>query len=176
MEARGKRSELERIGALGAVGFELRMMAHAFDLLNRAGADDDPMAKNAYIDSAHLHARVLVDFLLGSGRGSDILRTDFVPEWVPKPTEAAQRLNDNNRLLHKYLAHLTWERVSHDAPAWDYPGIATDVIDVAERWTDHLASTDRPMGETLRPHVILARQTLDGERPITPPLVGEPSA
>jgi hypothetical protein len=67
--------------------------------LKRAGADDDPMAKNAYIDSAHLHARVLVDFLLGSGRGSDVLRTGFEPEWVPKPTEAAQRLNDNNRRL-----------------------------------------------------------------------------
>ena len=38
-----------------------------------------------------------------------------------EPADAAKRLDDHYPLLHKYWAHLTWERVSKDAPEWDYP-------------------------------------------------------
>ena len=164
MATQSFRSDQERICALGAVGLELQMMAHSFALLRQAElAGDEPMAQNAYIDSAHLHVRALVDFLLQPGRGSDIRRTDFTPDWTPEPLEAVTRLDANNRLLHKYLAHLTWERVSHDAPVLNYPNIATDVIDVADAWSDHLASANQPMWKVFRPHVFLARQTLNGE-------------
>lgn len=126
MTGQAQSSDRERIRALRAVGFELRMMAHAFALLREADlTDDDPMAQNAFIDSGHLHVRALVDFFLRPGRSSDIRRTDFAPDWTPQPSEAVERLNSNNRLLHKYLAHLTWERVSQGAPVWDYPNVAS---------------------------------------------------
>ncbi len=155
----------ERIRALGEVGFEIRMMAHASARLGRARqADDDPVAQNAYIDSAHLHARLLIDFFMGTGRSSDILRTDFAPEWAPVPLAAAGRLKDSIRLLHKYLAHLAWDRVSADAPAWNYPNSASDILDVADAWSEHLARADHLMGSIFQSHVTFARQTLeDGE-------------
>ncbi|GAA2085187.1 hypothetical protein GCM10009725_20450 [Aeromicrobium tamlense] len=122
------------------------------------------MAQNAYIDSVYLHARVLIKFLLESGWGSDIRRTDFAPEWNPEPLDAVARLNANARLLHKYLAHLTWERASLNAPVLNYPNIAADVIDVADAWSAHLAaSTNEVMWNTFQPHVSLARQTLNGQ-------------
>jgi hypothetical protein len=162
MAGRTERNDGERIRALQVVGYELRMMAHASDRLRQAQlADDDGMTQNAYLESALLHARALTAFLLRRSKpGSDIRRTDFAPEWTPTPPEAVKRLNDHYLLLHKYLAHLTWERVSKDAPVWDYPNIATDVIDVADAWSAHLESADRPMWEVLRPHVLLARRTL----------------
>ncbi len=141
------------------------MMAHSFALLRQAeGADDESMAQNAYIDSAYLHARALIAFLLEPGRGSDIRRTDFAPDWNPEPLDAVARLSINVRLLHKYLAHLTWERVSLNAPVLNYPNIATDVIDVADAWSAHLAaSANKVMWNTFRPHVYLARQILNGQ-------------
>ena len=169
MATQSVHSEGDLIRALGAVGFELRMMAHSFALLRQAEvAGDDPMAQNAYIDSAYLHARALVGFLLEPGRGSDIRRTDFAPDWTPEPLDAVGRLSANVRLLHKYLAHLTWERVSPNAPALNYPNIGKDVIDVADAWSAHLAaSTNEIMWHTFRPHVFLARQTLNGLPPET---------
>jgi hypothetical protein len=154
-----ERSIDEQVQALQDLGFELRMMAHAFVLLRQArDSDDDPMAENAFIDSSHLHARVLIDFLVRPGRPSDVRRTDFAPEWDPEPSEAVKRLNTNNRLLHKYLAHLTWERVSKDAPGWDYPDIVFDVIDVAEAWFKHLSSANQFLGTVFHPHLLLARE------------------
>jgi len=64
-------------------------------------------------------------------------------------------------LLHKYLAHLTWDRVSKDAPAWGYPNIATDILDVADAWSEHLASADQPTWN-LPSLVLSTRQTLTG--------------
>jgi len=160
------RNYRDRTVALGAVGYELRMMAHASVLLRQAQlANDDGMAQNAFLESALLHARALTAFFLkDSDRDSDIRRTDFAPEWTtPAPGDAVKRLNGHYLLLHKYLAHLTWERVSEDAPAWDYPNIAVDVVDVADAWSKHLALADRSMWEVFRPHVFLARQTLTGE-------------
>jgi len=161
-----ERDDGDRIRALLAVGFELRMMAHAAARLRQAPlADDDPMAQNADIDSAHLHARALIDFFLKeSNRASDIRRTDFALDWIPNPDDAVERLHGHYRLLNKYLAHLTWERVSKDAPAWDYPNIADDVVDVADAWSKHLASANRTLGEVFRSHVDMARKTLSGER------------
>ena len=163
MATQAFRSDRSRIRALRTVGTELRMMAHTFALLRRAElADENPMAQNAYIDSAHLRARAMVEFLLQTGRGSDIRRTDFASDWDPEPSEAVNRLNANNRLLHKYLAHLTWERVDPDAPALNYPNIAADVIDVAAAWSEHLASENQLMWNVFQPHVLLARQTMEG--------------
>jgi hypothetical protein len=159
------RSDGEQIRALRAVGYELRMMAHASVRLRQAQlAEDDPMARNAFLESALLHARALIAFFLKPRRHvSDIHRTDFAPDWTtPAPPEAVKRLNDHYQLLHKYLAHLTWDRVIKDAPAWDYPNIATDIIDVADTWSEHLASADQPTWN-LPSLVLSARQTLTGK-------------
>jgi hypothetical protein len=157
-------TESEKIRALGAVGFELRMMAHASALRRQAErTDDDPMAQNAYIDSASLHARALIEFFLGTGqgRGSDVRRTDFATDWTPQPSDAVKRLQANYQLLHKYLAHLTWERVDPSAPPWTYPNIANDIIEVADAWSQHLASESPLMGIAFEPSVQMARGALN---------------
>lgn len=162
MTGHAERNDRDRTQALGQVGFELRQMASASVRLARPRLADDSVAWNAYLESSCLHARVLIDFLVGTSRfTSDIRRTDFVPEWGPAPADATKRLNKNYPLLHKYLAHLTWERVSRSAPDWDYPSIAADVIDVADAWAEHLSLSERSLCEVFRPHVRSARQILD---------------
>ena len=159
------RSEEELIAGIQTVGFELRMLAHSFALLERERLDgNDAMAENAYIDSAHLHARSLIDFLLMDSRyATDIRRTDFASEWTPGPEKAIKRLKDNYPLLHKYLAHLTWERADRQAPAWNYPEIASDLIDVAAEWSRHVNKEDETLWGAFQPDVFLARKTLTGE-------------
>ena len=163
MTGQTERTAGQRIRALRTVGFELRMMGHASGLLRQAQlADEDPMAQNAFLESALLHARTLTAFFIKKrSHASDIHRTDFAPEWSLEPADAVKRLDDRYLLLHKYLAHLTWERVSKDAPIWNYPNIASDILNVAEAWASHLELADKSMGDGFRPHVLLARQALD---------------
>ena len=163
MTGQTERTAGQRIQALQTVGFELRMMGHASVLLRQAQlVDEDPMAQNAFFESALLHARTLIAFFIQKrGRVSDIHRTDFAPDWAPAPADAVTRLDDHYPLLHKYLTHLTWERVSQDAPIWNYPNIATDIVNVADAWASHLELADRLMSDGFRPQVFLARQALD---------------
>ncbi|NYE38013.1 hypothetical protein F4692_003158 [Nocardioides cavernae] len=119
------------------------------------------MAENAYIDSAALHARALIDFFIKpKGFPSDIRRTDFAPDWTPAPDKAVARIKKDGWMLNKYLAHMTWERATPSAPSWNYPDLTEDVFDIAEAWCAHLAASDGDLSEYFAGQIKPARAAL----------------
>lgn len=149
--------------AARVVGYELRMLAHTAlrtAQTHTMGADLD---RNAYLESSLLHARQLADFLVHSKAGypSDLRRTDFTPtDWKPGPADAVERIKDASPRFDKSLAHLTWERVHNDPPAWSFVQIARDLTAIADYWTAHLAQHDDALSTTLRPFVEAAQAVL----------------
>lgn len=164
VRTRSPRSSEELENGLDQVGYELRMMAHATSILRCAQQQevgDSRMLQNALLESALLHVRSLIEFFIHDcKRPSDICRTDFAPDWEPAPQDVAKRLRERQQMLHRYLAHLTWERVDRSAPAWEYPTVADDVLQVARAWSEHLRASSRELWETFQPHVFGATATL----------------
>lgn len=162
MTPKAVRSRSEKMRALRVVSFELRQMAHATRLQREnEAASGDPMAGNAYIDSAALHARALIDFFINSkGFKSDIRRTEFAPDWTPAPEGAVDRIERDGWMLNKYLAHLTWERAIPSGQTWNYPDLTEDVLDIAEAWCAHLAATDVDLSDYFAGQITPARAAL----------------
>ena len=142
--------------AIRHVGYEVQMMAAASKRLAAATSDGDGIAANAFLESMLLHARALIAFFLHDGRKDDIRRTDFAPDWTPLPVPAVANAYEAYPLLNKYLAHLTWQRVSPAAPEWNYPTIAADVASIADYWCRHVADTNHSLAMKFRPYVAVA--------------------
>src|SRR5437764_14269800 len=104
-------------GAL-AVEYESTQMVES--ALRLPTADEDAVAKNAYLESCLLHARALIEFLLGNGRATDIRAEHLAPGWELGES-ACGRFKARKDAIDKHLAHLTWTRVTGGAPACPYP-------------------------------------------------------
>lgn len=100
---------------------------------------------NACLESLLLHARSLIDFLLlGKGSSGDLHRSDFIPMWAPVKGEETKRLRAAMPMLHRHLAHLTWERVDASEQEWSYRHIAADVLHVYADFVAQGRATDAP--------------------------------
>jgi len=89
----------------------------------------DEVVRSACIESLLIHARVLRDFFLGKARRNDIDRMMFTGgvDWTP--AEAVARLEARKDSLDKFLAHLTWNRIDWDLPAFDHDAVVSQRAD-----------------------------------------------
>jgi len=105
--------------------------------------------RNAYLESLLLHARALHEFLLGrldKARGTDIVRTDFGPDWDPlaagedpRVRSAAEYLAAAVPDMNWHLAHLTWTRVDVGPPVvWTPAEVAHAAAVLLGGWAQHV--------------------------------------
>jgi hypothetical protein len=97
---------------IAAVGYEVDQMTWAAGQLPipppTTLSAAEGTAQNAALESALLHARSLIEFILDKPRRSDDMRpADFYPGWEGPPADVREQLDDERRLLHKYLVHLS---------------------------------------------------------------------
>jgi hypothetical protein len=92
---------------------------------------------NAFLEAHLLHARTLIEFLIGRGRRhpNDITPEDFVTGWVVPDTDASRRLRGSLTDIDQHLSHLSWKRVEWmheetDPKPWSYLEIVNDMIAV----------------------------------------------
>lgn len=131
------RTHADLVEGLEHVGYELTMTAETSALLRWA---PDGVVHDALLESMLLHVRSLTDFFVYTSprpKPTDILRTDFAPEWTPPQPEATRALAGRDA-LHKHLAHLTWERVDDGKQSYALAA-AQDIIVIADAWSRHLA-------------------------------------
>jgi hypothetical protein len=113
--------------------------------------------RNAYLEGALLHARVLHEFLTYDETVpryiDDMLRIDFADGWLASPEDgsgdqkvraATRHLQRNVDLANKHLAHLTWERASAARGAtaakgidWLFVPMVIDVATILRAWLIH---------------------------------------
>jgi len=90
----------------------------------------------AFLEASLLHARNLIEFLIGRGRRhpNDITPDDFVDGWVPPDTEETHRLKQALPEIDQHLSHLSWERVdwrrTKGTKYWDYAELYPDLTSV----------------------------------------------
>jgi hypothetical protein len=120
---------VERLAAAAHVGYELRQMAGAAIRIDNA---PDEATHDSHLESTLLHARNLIEFLIGAqigrGRTTDVRAQVFVPQWAMDDA-AVSALGDRLGVIDKHLAHLTWARVSEGKQLWPYPGIVREIVE-----------------------------------------------
>jgi hypothetical protein len=151
---------LER--ALQALEYEFDTCAEDGRRLVRGPAD--PTDRNAYLEAALLHARVLSEFLTADETRrryrDDVLRIDFASPWLPNlstadrkarlpggdkdVSAAVRRLDRAVNVANKHLAHLTWARASSARDAttadnidWLFVEVVRDVATILRGWLAH---------------------------------------
>jgi hypothetical protein len=92
---------------------------------------------NAFLEAHLLHARTLIEFVIGRERRhpNDITPEDFVAGWMVPDTEASRRLAGSLSDIDQHLSHLSWRRVmwmkeETDPKPWNYVEIVDDMIAV----------------------------------------------
>lgn len=116
--------ELKR--GLQHIFYELEMLMISCRRL-KAGTPSDSWESNAYLESALVHARCLINFFKGAGyHKTDLRPTDFSDDDL-RLSAAVKPLLDDVVVINKHLGHLTWERVTDPHPVWE-PGDIHDKI------------------------------------------------
>jgi hypothetical protein len=126
---------------------------------------------NAHLESALVHIRGLIGMLvLDYARDNDIHRFDYLnPGPPPGPKESVDRLLVAKDEMDKYMAHITWSRVSLVSAAdWSVGVLVRDTLQVAGHWCEALMQADSELGARLRPHIYLAEQAMGRTRPPAP--------
>jgi hypothetical protein len=122
----------------------------------------------ACFESFLLHARNLIDFLLGSHDPDEIQRTDYIEGWNPPKSAASRRLRDVLPVLHERLAHLSWRRIEASDVRVDQRQIAHDVMTVIGAFVQKLE-------ENSSPHAEWFRTAFDANRRVLGPLPSDRS-
>lgn len=153
--------------AMGHVAYEVTQMTRAATLIGPGvptATDDQRTAWNAALESALLHARALIEFMLDPKKHDDDIRPDdFYPGWAGPPPAVRARLDAERKLLHKHLSHLTWKRVSDEPAAWDHNATVRLIVDQLASFADHLTGgleagkVDRQVVTALRASLVWAR-------------------
>jgi hypothetical protein len=121
----------ERMAAALAVGYELRQLA---DAALRIDSASDVVTKNALLESTLLHARVLIEFLIGrDGNGKDIRADELCPGWLTDAT-AREDLERRLKAIDQHLAHLSRARVTEGKQVWPYPRIVRELVGHMHRY------------------------------------------
>ena len=159
---RTRRTPRFRERALTDLGYEFGTCVE--DARRLVRDPDDPTDRNAYLEAALLHARVLGEFLTSDETHpryrDDMLRIDFASPWLANPSAAnrkaglaggdqdvraaVRRLDRAVLLANKHLAHLTWARPNSargasvaDNVEWLFVEIVLDVATILRGWLTH---------------------------------------
>jgi hypothetical protein len=153
----------ELVLAAGHVSYELTQMVDVAQLLPKI---TNPPVTNALLESVLLHARGLIEFVLDTGRESDIRAKQFDPDWKLRPKPRAKSLRKLKKAIDQHLAHLTWARVKEGQRPWEYDVVA-DVVDAVRDFTATV--------EKSKPHLVSvirgALTKIDQQAMQTPSLV-----
>lgn len=151
------------------VAYEVMQMTWAAGQLwtSRESTDATGVAWNAVLESALLHARSLIEFMLDDARYADDMRPDaFYPGWPGPQGPVRDELDAERKLLHKHLVHLTWARAGSEPAAWDFRRTVGTIVQALGSYADHL-STGAERGEadgavvrTMRAALLWARQEI----------------
>src|SRR5947207_3316592 len=115
-----------------------------------AGAVVAPLAENhGVLEACLLHARNLIDFLLGQKIATDVHRSDFVAQWAPQKTDGTRFLRKTRPLLNKHLAHITWDRVLNPPSPWPHLRIAGEIMNVFASFLEALIAAGSPHVDVL---------------------------
>jgi hypothetical protein len=155
---------------MGHIAYEVEMCVDAaVRCVLAAGPGGDDTARNAFLESALLHARCVFEFLDAKKRDrrdDDMIREDFGPPWKPakgKEQEARTALHKVKPDIDKHLAHLTWQRVDDpETPSWTVLQVAQDVTTLARAWATHL--TKAVEGDPMRSPIQLTSALDKAER------------
>lgn len=134
------RSDDELVRALDEIGYELEMLGQTAMRLH--SLEDWPYdLQNALIEAWLVHARALIEFLLGrSTHSGDIRLSDFPGGWSLDMSPRRTRLTEVRSDANKHLAHLTWERAAADvSPAeWALGQTLDDIVEAIGDWSTSL--------------------------------------
>jgi hypothetical protein len=105
--------------------------------------------ENHHLESALLHARSLIEFLIGRERRhrNDISPDDFVEGWWAPEGPHTDRLRAALPVIDQHLSHLTWTRVTQGAQSWSYPDMRNDVLGVFADFATFAAAEGCPQSE-----------------------------
>lgn len=149
------RSRDDLVDALHHVGYETWMSAAAAELHSRASTDN-LVLKNALIESAATHARVIHGFLTDIERddGSDIHQIDFAGLRVsrkrsPNARKAVNTLQECRRDINRRVAHLAWDRATGPVH-WPLLDLSEAVVTAMADWSVGL---DAALTEVLLPYL-----------------------
>jgi hypothetical protein len=159
------------LAGISGLGYEVWQMTLA---AGRLPAQSPPMARvadgvaqNAALESALIHARSLIEFMLDPGKYEDDMRPDdFYPNWPGPPEEVRSQLDADRKLLNKFLVHLTWERVTDEAPEWDARHTVRTIVGQLDGYANHLSAgaerreVDGAVVRSFRAHLLWARQEM----------------
>jgi hypothetical protein len=99
--------------------------------------------ENAFFEAHLLHARTLIEFLIGRPKGrsrKDIAPEDFVAGWVVPDTPGSRRLASSLLDIDQHLSHLSWTRATwmidnpDDPRMWRYLEIVDDMYELYSRF------------------------------------------
>ncbi len=113
------------------VNYELSTLCEMPTLAARYDESGPGSVKNACLESALLHGRLLIEFLVGrpqrnggrSRSSRDVAPTDFLPGWeYPEP----ERFDQYLEIIDPHVAHLSKQRSNIGTPK---PGYLTSLAD-----------------------------------------------
>jgi hypothetical protein len=143
------RSREEMDAATSCVVYEFDMMVGTCAALAADTFGLGP-AHNAFLESELLHARNVIEFLIGRPkrkqqryRDSDISARDYLPGWTPDDDEVSRRLTEALPQIDKQLSHLSWARVDGKV-AWHYATVLVDIREVLAQFVGRLNDVNSP--------------------------------
>jgi len=150
----------DRANALDDLYYEIQQLCISIQLLHeRVGHSD--AARNAFLESALVHFRVVLDFFEPRKRkDDDVLCSDygFEPRDVELDAEVRKRLN--KRLMH--LSYLRARQRSAEDKAWALPAEARPLVSRSIEFIAFLGSEDVRLGDKSRSDWQRLREVLDG--------------
>jgi hypothetical protein len=131
--AKALRTKTELKNAVIHLSYEMKQMMAAAALLVRDGDGKDTSA--AFLESALLHARNLIEFLTQKPKADLVTSQHFLRNWTSSSNYEAE-----NKELNNWLAHLTWLRVNDSVPGrtWQVAPLAKKVGDDMIKFVESL--------------------------------------
>lgn len=113
-----------KLWAIEHLIYEFGMLRETAEKLGPGHHHDDPIVRNALLESFTLHVRTLLDFFYGERRKrDDALASDFFDGdiWERSRPPIEGPLSEVNRRVGKEIAHLTYSRANVTAEAKGWP-------------------------------------------------------
>ena len=137
MAGRKTRGETALRSAAGTISYEYRMFQQACGVMRWCRAQNTPsphldVLRVLALEAALLHARILRDFFLASGKPDDILITDFLSR-KPRLKLTVLRSPSIRARLNKLLAHPSYKR-SRLAKHWPIVQINAEITTAWQRF------------------------------------------
>jgi hypothetical protein len=151
------------------LSYEISMLAQLPVLVAEFEREGPVILKIACLESLLVHARTLIEFIVGRQRPRDITPSMFL--WEPSDTRA---FDEYLRLIDKNLAHLSRERASlPTSPAWPVNEMVDKILEALRPFVDTLKKVGSPYATLIEQ----AMDRGDGDRSVDgAPLVSATSS